>query len=41
MSPIGTWLVWAVLCALGAVLSVVLEPSIPRAIRRTPVAQAV
>ncbi len=41
VSPIGTWLVWAVLCALGAVLSVVLEPSIPRAIRRTPVAQAV
>ena len=39
VSPLGTWLVWAALCALGAALSVVLERSIPSAIRRTPVAQ--
>ena len=39
VSPLGTWLVWALLCALGAALSVVLERSIPPAIRRTPVAQ--
>lgn len=41
ISPLGTWLVWAGLCALGAVLSIVLEPAIPKAIRRTPVAQPV
>ena len=40
VSPLGTWLVWAALCALGAALSVVLERTIPNAIRRTPVAQA-
>jgi MFS family permease len=40
VSPLGTWLVWAALCALGAVLSVALERAIPTAIRRTPVAQA-
>ena len=40
VSPHGTWLVWAGLCAVGAVLSVALEPSIPKAARRTPVAQA-
>jgi MFS family permease len=40
LSPLGTWLVWAALCALGAVLSIALEPAIPKAIRRTPVAQA-
>lgn len=39
VSPLGTWLVWAALCALGAALSVVLERSIPSTIRRTPVAQ--
>ena len=39
VSPLGTWLVWAALCALGAALSVVLERSIPAAIRRTPVVQ--
>jgi len=39
VSPLGTWLVWAALCVLGAVLSIVLEPAIPKAIRRTPVAQ--
>ena len=39
VSPLGTWLVWALLCALGAALSVVLERSIPAAIRRTPVVQ--
>ena len=40
VSPLGTWLVWAALCAAGALLSVALEPSIPKAARRTPVAQA-
>jgi MFS family permease len=40
LSPLGTWLVWAALCALGAVLSIALEPAIPKAVRRTPVAQA-
>jgi MFS family permease len=40
VSPNGTWLVWAALCVLGAALSVALEPSIPKAVRRTPVAQA-
>jgi MFS family permease len=39
VSPIGTWLVWAALCALGAVLAVALERTIPAGIRRTPVAQ--
>jgi MFS family permease len=39
VSPLGTWLVWAFLCALGAALSVVLERTIPAAIQRTPVAQ--
>jgi MFS family permease len=39
VSPLGTWLVWALLCALGATLSIVLERAIPAAIRRTPVAQ--
>jgi MFS family permease len=39
VSPLGTWLVWAALCAAGAVLSIVLERAIPAAIRRTPVAQ--
>jgi MFS family permease len=39
VSPLGTWLVWAFLCALGAALAVVLERTIPAAIRRTPVAQ--
>ena len=36
----GTWLVWAALCALGAVLWIALEPAIPKTIRRTLVAQA-
>jgi MFS family permease len=40
VSPHGTWLVWAALCGVGAVLSMALEPSIPKAARRTPVAQA-
>ena len=40
LGPLGTWLVWAALCVLGAVLAIVLEPAIPKAIRRTPVAQA-
>lgn len=40
VSPRGTWLVWAALCVLGAVLSVALEGMIPKAIRRTPVARA-
>lgn len=39
VSPLGTWLVWAALCTVGAALAIVLEPTIPRAIRRTPVAQ--
>jgi MFS family permease len=39
VSPLGTWLVWAVLCALGAVLAIALERTIPSAVRRTPVAQ--
>jgi MFS family permease len=39
VSPLGTWLVWALMCTLGAVLSLVLERTIPTAIRRTPVAQ--
>lgn len=39
VSPLGTWLVWAALCVLAAVLSLALERSIPTAIRRTPVAQ--
>ena len=40
VTPFGTWLVWAALCVLGSVLSMALEPAIPHAIRRTPVAQA-
>jgi MFS family permease len=40
VSPLGTWLVWAGLCAVGAVLSLRLERAIPAGIRRTPVAQA-
>ena len=40
LTPFGTWLVWAALCVLGSVLSIVLEPAIPHAIRRTPAAQA-
>lgn len=39
VSPLGTWLVWATLCAVGAALSIVLERAIPTAVRRTPVAQ--
>jgi MFS family permease len=39
VSPLGTWLVWAALCAVGAALSVALERTIPTAIRTTPVAQ--
>jgi MFS family permease len=39
VSPNGTWLVWAGLCATGAVLSVAIERSLPTAVRRTPVAQ--
>lgn len=39
VSPIGTWLVWATLCAVGAALSIVLERAIPTGVRRTPVAQ--
>jgi MFS family permease len=39
VSPLGTWLVWAALCALGGVLSLRLERAIPTGIRRTPVAQ--
>jgi MFS family permease len=39
VTPFGTWLLWAALCVLGSVLSLVLEPAIPHAIRRTPVAQ--
>jgi MFS family permease len=39
VSPLGTWLVWAALCALGAVLAIALERTIPSAVRRTPVAQ--
>jgi MFS family permease len=40
VSPLGTWLVWAALCAAGAVLALALERVIPAAIRRTPVVQA-
>jgi MFS family permease len=39
VSPLGTWLVWAALCGLGAGLSLVLERAIPTGIRTTPVAQ--
>jgi MFS family permease len=39
VSPYGTWLVWAGLCATGAVLSVAIERSLPAAVRRTPVVQ--
>jgi MFS family permease len=39
VTPLGTWLVWALLCAVGAVLSIALERTIPAAIRRTPAAQ--
>jgi MFS family permease len=39
VSPIGTWLVWAALCGIGAALSITLERAIPMGIRRTPVAQ--
>jgi len=39
VSPIGTWLVWAALCAIGAVLAIMLERAIPSAIRTTPIAQ--
>jgi MFS family permease len=37
VSPLGTWLVWAALCVVGAALAVVLERAIPSGIRRTPV----
>ena len=40
VTPFGTWLVWAALCLVGSVLSMLLEPAIPHAIRRTPVVQA-
>jgi len=39
VSPLGTWLVWAALCGIGAGLSLVLERAIPTGVRRTPVAQ--
>jgi MFS family permease len=39
VSPLGTWVVWAVLCGAGSFLAVALERTIPAAIRRTPVAQ--
>ena len=39
VSPLGTWLVWAALCALGAALAIRLERAIPSGIQRTPVAQ--
>jgi MFS family permease len=39
LSPYGTWLVWAALCATGAVLAIAIERSLPTAVRRTPVAQ--
>jgi MFS family permease len=39
VSPIGTWLVWAALCAVGGALSIVLERALPTGVRRTPVAQ--
>ena len=39
VSPLGTWLVWAALCMVGAALAVALERAIPSGIRRTPVAQ--
>jgi len=39
VSPMGTWLVWAAMCAVGAGLSLALERTIPIAVRRTPVAQ--
>jgi len=39
VSPLGTWLVWAALCVVGSVLSLALEPAIPTAVRRTPVAR--
>jgi MFS family permease len=39
VSPGGTWLVWAAMCVVGAGLSLALEPRIPSAARRTPVAQ--
>jgi MFS family permease len=39
LSPYGIWLVWAALCAAGAVLAIAIERSLPTAVRRTPVAQ--
>jgi MFS family permease len=39
VTPGGTWLVWAAMCAAGAGLALVLERTIPVAVRRTPVAQ--
>lgn len=39
VTPLGTWLVWAGLCVLGAALSIALERAIPAGIRRTPAAQ--
>jgi MFS family permease len=39
VTPNGTWLVWALLCAIGAGLAIALERAIPTAVRRTPVAQ--
>ncbi len=39
VTPGGTWLVWAALCAAGAFLALALERTIPLAARRTPVAQ--
>jgi MFS family permease len=38
-TPVGTWLVWAAMCTIGAGLALVLERTIPVAVRRTPIAQ--
>jgi MFS family permease len=39
VTPGGTWLVWASLCAAGAGLALALERAIPVALQRTPAAQ--
>ena len=38
-TPTGTWLIWAAMCVLGAVLALVLERVLPDTVRRTPSAR--
>ncbi len=39
VTPGGTWLIWAAMCTVGAGLALILERTIPVAVRRTPIAQ--